>query len=239
MEPSHLIRILNLVEMVFQLISGHTSDLAAKQLELERKKKNLEASFEAGKISKSTYEYVMKELTNAFVKLETQMKTLAEIHEKPREVEHEKGFHFYEDEGKPTGQVALTLEDFARKARMVSIASIEFHQERGDFANWIRDVFEDYPLAEKVENLKEKGENLRKNIVETIEGLKQHNVFLCPNCGKEVRPKKIWNMPGRPNKAGKTLHLTLGYYQCSNCEKKFRRVLAKETKWLTSTTNSK
>jgi len=203
---------------VFDLNSESISDLGLKQLELARKRKKLEASYKAGKISQSTYEYIVKELTKAVVDLEVQTK----------EVSYERGFHFYEDAGKPTGQIALSLEDFARKVRDVSLASLEFHQERGDYANWIRDVFGEYSLAETVRNLKEKGEDLRKKILETIEGPQQNVVFLCPSCGKEVSPKRIWKMKGRPNRAGKTLQITLAHYQCLDCRKSFRQVLSKE-----------
>jgi uncharacterized protein with PIN domain len=48
----------------------------------------------------------------------------------------------------------------------------------------------------------------------------------CPQCGKEVAPKKSWKMAGRPDKAGKRMELTIGLCDC--CGKTFRTVLSKQ-----------
>jgi hypothetical protein len=38
----------------------------------------------------------------------------------------------------------------------------------------------------------------------------------CPQCEKEVAPKKTWKMAGRPDKTGKRTELTIGLCEC--CE---------------------
>jgi hypothetical protein len=54
----------------------------------------------------------------------------------------------------------------------VDVASLEFHVYRGDFANWVRDVLNDEPLADDFEDARQqelKGEGLRKRIAWVIE----------------------------------------------------------------------
>ncbi|MFQ6094874.1 MAG: CdvA-like protein, partial [Candidatus Bathyarchaeia archaeon] len=155
---------------------------------LERHLINLEINFSAGEIDEEQFKREKEIYASGIKSLGMEMESLERtLKGFPREeVEPEKGFHFYEGVGKPTGQVALSLEDFAKKARTVSIVCLEFHQERGDFANWIRDVFNEYSLAERIEKLKERGEKLRKKIIDTIEGPEQQYTFPCPNCGKVV-----------------------------------------------------
>jgi hypothetical protein len=48
----------------------------------------------------------------------------------------------------------------------------------------------------------------------------------CPKCGKEVAPKKIWKMAGRPDKTGKRTELTIGLCEC--CGKTFRTTISKQ-----------
>ncbi len=142
--------------------------------------------------------------------------------------EPEKGFYFYEDIQKPIGEAALSIEEFAQKVRTLPIVSLEFHQGRGDFANWIREVFKDVSLAENIEMLNDRGEALRRSLIEAVEGPKKTLSVPCPECGMETSPKKVWKMAGRANKSGKSLQLTLGHYECSGCGKSFRRVLGKD-----------
>ncbi len=50
----------------------------------------------------------------------------------------------------------------------------------------------------------------------------------CPSCGREVaNPKKSWKLAGRPDKTGKKTELTIGLFNCPNCDKSFRVVLGK------------
>jgi len=74
-----------------------------------------------------------------------------------RTVPHDAAFHFYEDLGKPTGQLATSLLDFCEKIKGAKSeqarASMLFHLKRGDFSNWIRDVIKDPELAEHIREI--------------------------------------------------------------------------------------
>ena len=51
----------------------------------------------------------------------------------------------------------------------------------------------------------------------------------CPECGVEVLNLiKTWSMVGRPSKTGEAIKLTIGLYECPDCEKKFRVTLGKQ-----------
>lgn len=51
----------------------------------------------------------------------------------------------------------------------------------------------------------------------------------CPGCGSKVyNPTKIWSMVGNPSKNGDRFNLTLGIFNCSSCDRKFRAVVRKE-----------
>jgi len=140
-------------------------------------------------------------------------------------VAREWGFYFYEDIGKPLYEVALNPQDLREKIRKVPVASLEFHQKRGDFARWIRDVFKDTRLAEAIEKIDKTGEDLRR---ELLNSLSNSEKAACPKCGIETSPVKTWKMAGKPSKTGKRLQLTIGYYKCPKCNKTFRKVIAKE-----------
>ena len=197
---------------------------------LERQFADIQVSYSAGEMEedrfqreKEIYTSGIKSLMMRLANLGNNLKEL-----KRKVVEPERGFHFYEDVDKSLDQVALSLEDFVEKVKKVPLASIEFHQERGDFANWIRDVLMEPPLADAIEGLKEHGEELRKKIVETIKGPEKPAQAPCPACGTDVSPTKTWKMVGKPSKTGEKLQLTIGFYKCPNCNKSFRQVLAKE-----------
>ena len=145
-----------------------------------------------------------------------------------KEVGVEKGFCFYENLGQPLHQVAVSLKDFLEKVKEVSVASIEFHQNRGDFARWIRDALGAVSLADAVGTVKETGEGLRRRLIEIVSHPEAAVLANCPQCGAEMRPVKTWSMAGRPSRAGERLKLTIGYYRCSECGKSFRKVIAKE-----------
>lgn len=50
----------------------------------------------------------------------------------------------------------------------------------------------------------------------------------CPRCEVEVAtPRKSWKMAGRPDKMGKRTELTIGLFDCPQCNKVFRKVLSK------------
>ena len=142
-----------------------------------------------------------------------------------KEVAREWGFYFYEDVGKPLFEAAFNLEDFWEKIRKVSVASLEFHQKRGDFAKWIRNAFKNTQLAEVIEKINKTGEDLRRQL---LISLSSSDGAACPRCGIETSPVKTWKMAGRPSKSGERLQLTIGHYKCLKCNKTFRRMIAKE-----------
>ena len=145
-----------------------------------------------------------------------------------KEVGVEKGFHFYEDLNQPLHQVAVSLKDFLEKVKEVSVTSIEFHQNRGDFARWIRDALGAVSLADSVKTVKDSGEGLRRRLIDIVSHPEAAVLVSCPQCRAETRPKKIWSMAGRPSRTGERLKLTIGYYRCSECGKAFRKVITKE-----------
>ena len=52
---------------------------------------------------------------------------------------------------------------------------------------------------------------------------------VCPRCGTEVANQiKTWSMIGSPNKTSEQFKLTLGFFMCSECKKRFLKVLGKE-----------
>jgi hypothetical protein len=142
-----------------------------------------------------------------------------------KEVAREWGFYFYEDIGKPLFEAAFNLEDFWKKIRKVPVSSLEFHQKRRDFARWIREVFKETQLAERIENIYNTGEDLRK---ELLNALRNPEIAECPQCGIQTSPLKTWKMAGRPSKTGEKLQLTIAFYKCNNCKKTFRKVVKKE-----------
>jgi hypothetical protein len=134
-------------------------------------------------------------------------------------------FCFYEDTGKPLYEVAFNPQDLREKIRKIPVASLEFHQKRGDFARWIRNVSKNVQLAEAIEKIDKTGEDLRR---ELLNSLNSSDKAACPKCGIETNPVKTWKMAGRPSKTGIRLQLTIGHYKCLKCNKTFRKVIAKE-----------
>jgi hypothetical protein len=145
---------------------------------------------------------------------------------KPQEkVIPEWGFYFYEAFNKPLFEAAFNLEDLKKKIAKVPVASLEFHQNRGDFARWIRDVFKETQLADRLAKTTRTGEDLRLAL---LNALGNPEVAECPECGTLSKPVKTWQMAGRPSKTGERLQLTIALYKCGNCCKSFRNVVKKE-----------
>jgi len=145
--------------------------------------------------------------------------------ESEKEIASEWGFCFYKDINQPIHEVALNMQDLKEKIGKVPVASLEFHQKRGDFAKWIKGVIKEQQLAETVQRIDKTGEDLR---TELLDSLNHSEKAQCPTCGDKILPVKTWKMAGRPSKAGERLQLTIGHYKCQSCHKTFRRVLAKE-----------
>jgi len=135
------------------------------------------------------------------------------------------GFYFYEAYNKPLFEAAFNLEELKEKLAKVPVASLEFHQNRGDFARWIRDVFKETQLADRIAKMRSTGEALR---LELLNALGNPEVAECPECGALYRPDKTWQMAGRPSRSGERLQLTIGLYRCESCGKTFRKVVRKE-----------
>ena len=88
------------------------------------------------------------------------------------QVPGDKAFSFYIAEGKPLGFSAHSLEEFYRLIKQVTSDSLDFHTNRGDFENWLRDVVGDHELAldfsePRVAGLH--GEELRKRLLSVID----------------------------------------------------------------------
>lgn len=71
-------------------------------------------------------------------------------------VEPDKAFRFHLSSTVFTGEKATSLEEFAKKIRLIDIKSLEFHLARRDFEKWIADVFGDRQLAEEIGKLNKK-----------------------------------------------------------------------------------
>jgi len=62
---------------------------------------------------------------------------VAKSHRALSVVNYDCGFHFYTALGNSTGITATSLEDLAQKMRTISLDSIKFHFDRGDFQSWM------------------------------------------------------------------------------------------------------
>jgi len=80
----------------------------------------------------------------------------------------ELGFYFYKNIGESLSDAAFSLEDFHEKVKAVPIYSLEFHQKRGDFTRWIRDVLKKPTIADKVEKINNTGESLREALLNVL-----------------------------------------------------------------------
>ena len=70
-----------------------------------------------------------------------------------RNVRESEGFHFYLAIGEPTGETAVSLEDFVGKLAAVEVQSVNFHYKRQDFQKWIREVLGDAELALRLKRI--------------------------------------------------------------------------------------
>ena len=145
--------------------------------------------------------------------------------EQDEKVTSEWGFYFYETFDKPLFEAAFNIDELKKKVTKVPTDSLEFHQNRGDFARWIRDVFKETQLAERIAAIQSTGETLRGQL---LNALGNPDMAECPECQSLTTLTKSWQMTGRPSKSGKRLKLTIGLYKCGNCGKTFRKALKKE-----------
>ncbi len=84
-----------------------------------------------------------------------------------RKFSREGAFYFFMSIGNYTGRFARCLEEFLNVIKDVSVESLKFHSQRGDFENWIRNGIGDGELAEKIGKLRTaglKGNDLRRSL---------------------------------------------------------------------------
>ena len=171
------------------------------------------------RMSTTNWEEKVKSLLDEYKKDCGDVPKLNTVLKVKEEVTPEWGFYFYEDVNKPLFEAAFNLEDFWEKIEKIPVASLEFHQKRGDFARWIRDVFKETQLAERIGKIYTIGEDLRR---ELFNARNNPEIAECPECGTQNGPVKTWKMAGRPSKTGERLQLTIGFYRCNNCKNKNR-----------------
>jgi hypothetical protein len=100
-----------------------------------------------------------------------QSPTVARAQRSLSTVDYDCGFHFYTAIGDYTGVTAVSLQDLAEKMRSISLRSVRFHFERGEFQRWIRTLLCDQKLAEGIGLIKPhlSDEALRTEIIARIE----------------------------------------------------------------------
>jgi hypothetical protein len=86
-------------------------------------------------------------------------------------VPHDKGFHFFIDLGRNTGETATSLETFAQKLERINADSVKFHFQRKDFQNWIKTTVGDDVLVERINHISGQlpVEDLRNELVKTVQ----------------------------------------------------------------------
>jgi len=94
-----------------------------------------------------------------------------------RRLPTDKGFTFFYEFARSTNVTTYDLFEFAKALKGVSIQSLQYHMERGDFERWLSQVLGDRKLAQRIGSIaKEKlvGETLRKRLVAVVDArLKQ------------------------------------------------------------------
>jgi predicted heme/steroid binding protein len=85
-------------------------------------------------------------------------------------VSYEKGFYFFIDIGKKTGEPALNLSGLYEELRVIEPQSVRFHFQRKDFQNWVKDVLGDAELAQRIDMIKTElnDQDLRSELLKTV-----------------------------------------------------------------------
>jgi hypothetical protein len=87
-----------------------------------------------------------------------------------RTVKDSEAFYFYEDFGKPTGEVAKNLTEFLDRVKSTKSECLLFHFQRSDFHNWFRKTIGDDKLARKLEQITStNSDEVRSNVCKTVE----------------------------------------------------------------------
>ena len=106
------------------------------------------------------------------------------------------GFKFSYDFVRSSGLTVNSLSEFVSILKTINLSSIRFHEEKGDFERWIRQVIGDHKLADKIATVKRskrnlKGEALRKTVISIIaKRLKELNEITEEDSTK-LKKKKI------------------------------------------------
>lgn len=82
-------------------------------------------------------------------------------------------FRFAAGEGMMTGDVAHSYQEFLDVIKRVDSRSLVYHLYRGDFDNWVSEVFRDKALSEKLVRLKSTVrpvDQLRTRMIRLLEG---------------------------------------------------------------------
>ena len=70
-----------------------------------------------------------------------------------REVPEFNAFYFFKDEGKYTGNYAVSLIIFYNMLSKIDKESLLFHFRRGDYQNWIKTIIGDNYLANEIKKI--------------------------------------------------------------------------------------
>ena len=86
-------------------------------------------------------------------------------------VPHDKGFHFFTDLDRNTGETATSLEAFAQRLEEIGAGAVTFHFQRKDFQNWVQTTVGDGVLAERINHISGElpVEDLRNELVKTVQ----------------------------------------------------------------------
>jgi alpha-amylase len=102
----------------------------------------------------------------------TYFSVLADMHHRLKKKIHlaDSPFRFATGKDQFTGEVAWSLKGMQNILKIVSIDSLQYHNARGDLANWARTSLGDELFADKLENLGDlQGEKLRKRLLKIID----------------------------------------------------------------------
>jgi hypothetical protein len=99
-------------------------------------------------------------------------------------------FRFYTAIDQNTGKSAASLETFTEKLEEISIDSVKFHFQRGDFQKWLESTVGDYVLAKEISQISNQifDEDLRKKLLETIEA----RIAKLKRLHGEITTSQIW-----------------------------------------------
>jgi len=86
-------------------------------------------------------------------------------------VPFDRGFHFFSDVGKYTGETAVNLFSFREELRTIELQSVRFHFGRRDFQNWVKGTLGDMELAERMDRIDAKlsDERLKRELIMVVQ----------------------------------------------------------------------